>query len=91
MIDTAKLQLIEEYSGLFLNHEEIAILIAVDLEDFLREMRNKKSEAYKAYFKGRTLSKVEVRKKVIELAKKGSQQAEELTRQYIKDQEVQNG
>ena len=87
-----QLKTIEELSGLFLSYEEIAIMIDVDYETFKRAARNKTSIVYKAYYKGRTVAKLEIRKNVVNLAKMGSPQAEILTDKYIADQKIsENG
>jgi len=64
----------------------------VDYDTFRKTARNCKSEIYKAYMKGRTQVKLEIRKNVIYLAKIGSPQAEILADKYIVDQKIaENG
>ena len=90
MILTDKqLQLIEEYSGLFLNPEEIAVLLDIDRIEFCYEIAQKISPAYDKYLIGRTNKKKEIRENVIKLATKGSPQAQELAEKYIKEQHTE--
>lgn len=78
------LQKIEEYAGYFLTFKEIASLTGIEADVF----NDTESEEYKAYFKGKTISKLEIRKNIVKLAKHGSPQAEQLTDKYISDQEL---
>ena len=48
---------IEEYSALFLNYEEIAVLLEKEIESFKDEIQNTRSKAYYAYLKGKTKTK----------------------------------
>jgi len=90
MILTDKqLELIEQYAGSFLIPREIAVLIDVDAEEFLMEVINKKTEAFRSYHRGRLMKKVAVRDKVITMAIKGSPAAEEFVNKYIQDQELE--
>lgn len=67
---------------------EIAILLNQDTEKFIYQATKKKeSEIYKAYQKGRLTTKLELRKKVITLAKAGSPQAEMLADKYLLNSE----
>lgn len=85
-LSTDQLAQVREYAGLFLSYEEIALLIDVNYDEFVRAVRNRKSDVYRAYLLGRTESKVDIRRNVINLAKKGSPQAEELAEKYMMDQ-----
>jgi hypothetical protein len=75
---------IEEYAGYFLSFKEIASLVDIDADIFT----DTDSDEYKAYFKGKTLAKLEIRKNIVKLAKHGSPQAEQLADKYISDQEL---
>ena len=75
---------IEEYAGYFLTFKEIATLVNIDPELF----DDTEGDAYKAYFKGKTIAKLEIRKNIIKLAKHGSPQAEQLAEKFIYDQKL---
>lgn len=81
-------KLIEEYAGLFLYPEEIAILLDIDTDVFSRMLRDKKSQCYKSYTRGKTLSKMHIRKNIVAMAKNGSAQAEMLAGKFASDQAV---
>ena len=78
------LKLIEEYAGYFLSFHEIASITDINRDVFY----DKESEEYKAYYRGKTLAKLEIRKNIIKLAKHGSPQAEQLADKYINDQQL---
>lgn len=75
---------IEEYAGYFLTFKEIASLTGIEAEVF----NDEESNEYRAYFKGKTLAKLEIRKNIVKLAKHGSPQAEQLADKFISDQEL---
>ncbi len=79
---------IEEYAGLFLSPREIACLLNLPFAEFSEVLFDGNHPAARAYLKGKTQSKYEIRKKVIDLAKKGSPQAEALADKYIEDQRL---
>lgn len=83
-MDDELLLKIEEYAGYFLTFKEIASLTGIEADVF----NDAESSEYKAYFKGKTLAKLEIRKNIVKLAKHGSPQAEQLTDKYISDQEL---
>lgn len=58
--------------------ENVAVIIEVDPKAFEKLMHDKNSAAYKRYTKGRLQAEFEVRQSIIELANRGSSQAQEL-------------
>jgi hypothetical protein len=82
-----QLNKIEEYAGFFLSPREISCMLNIDYASIADAFSDRKSPVYAAYFKGKTISKLELRQKVVPLAKLGSPQAQNLTEQYIKEQE----
>jgi hypothetical protein len=79
---------IEEMAGALMTPTEIAILLNQDTKKFVYQATQKPdSEIYIAYQKGRLNTKLELRKKVIMLAKAGSPQAEVLADKYLIDTE----
>lgn len=81
-----QLQEVEELAGLFLNPEEIAVLMGIDGEAFMELVSMKSGPVYLAYFKGKTASKKEIHANVVKMAKHGSPKAEELAREMIVQQ-----
>ncbi|MBE0663755.1 MAG: hypothetical protein IH597_14970 [Bacteroidales bacterium] len=86
-LTTDQLQKVEEYAALFLSLREIACLLTTDYSLIADDFHNTKSLLHQAYFRGKTKSKLELRQKVVPLAKLGSPQAQSLTEDYIKEQE----
>ncbi len=84
-----QLKEIEELSGLFLSPREIAILMDLDGDWFAETIQSCSGLAYQAYFKGKTLSKKMIHENVIKMAKHGSPQAEELARDMIVQQKIE--
>ena len=82
------LQQIEELAGLFMEPDEIAVLLGLDMASFANEISKRKGEVFLAYFKGKTISKKELHENVVKLAKRGSPQAEELVASFITKQSV---
>lgn len=80
---------IEELSGLFLSPREIAILMDLDGDRFAEIILAGNGKAYQAYFKGKTKSKKMIHENVIKMAKHGSPQAEELAREMIVQQKIE--
>lgn len=86
ILNESQLSELEELAGLFLEPEEIAVLLGIDADEFKDEISNKNGPVWLAYFKGRTVSKKEIHANVVKLAKHGSPQAEELVAQMIQKQ-----
>ena len=79
---------IYEKSGLFFSAEEIAIMLDLDIDDFKKEMRNKKSEVFKAYSKGKLESISLVRANIKELVVAGSLGADAQFINFKRDQDI---
>ena len=82
-LNDQQLHEIEELAGLFLTPDEIAILLDIDQAAFIACLRDTNSPAYKHYFRGKTVSKKQIRQNIIKMARHGSPQAEELADTYI--------
>ena len=79
---------IQEYASYFLTWQQIAVLVSIPEKDFKEEMENNKSEVYRRYTKGKTLSTLEINKNLVRLAKIGSPQAEILVKDDINKQQL---
>lgn len=79
---------VQELAGLFMEPDEIAVLLDLDIAGFANEISKRKGEVFLAYFKGKTVSKKELHENVVKLAKRGSPQAEELVASFITKQSV---
>lgn len=87
-LNEEQLQEIEELAGLFLEPEEIAVLMDLEINAFLHQIELKKGAVYISYFRGKTQSKKEIHENVVKMAKHGSPQAEELAKHFIDKQKL---
>lgn len=85
-LSVEKLQEIEELASLFLEPEEIAVIIDVDLRWFENEISKRSGDVFLAYFRGKTVSKKELHENIVKMAKRGTPQAEELVTSFISKQ-----
>lgn len=83
-----QLKEIEDLAGLFLEPEEIAILLDIDPHEFQNCIRKKKGLAWTHYFRGKTESKKIIHQNIVKMAKHGSPQAEEMASQMMINQET---
>jgi len=81
-----QLKEIEELAGVFMEPEEIAVLLDLDTDMFLRQLEHKKGSAYLVYLRGKAMNKKEIHENVVKMAKHGSPQAEELAKQLMDKQ-----
>lgn len=86
-LSTEQIELIREYSSVFMTWQDIAILLQVDSIELRDELSDPGTEAHKAYHLGKTISNYEISKNLVKLAKLGSPQAEILVRENINRQE----
>jgi hypothetical protein len=89
-MDLSEEQLNQIYTnaGIFLSPEEIAVLLDLDVHQFISEIKSKKGLIYIHYMKGKTLTKKEIRENVLKMARHGSPQAEELAEKYMSEQKI---
>lgn len=79
---------IERLAGLFLSPKEIAFIINIDFEFFNRNLKKPESEIYKRYNLGKIKTKIEIHENVIKLAKHGSPQAQDMIKNFNKNQNI---
>ena len=72
---------------MFFTVDDITMMLDLDLVEFRRKIRGKKTPLAKAYLKGKLESMAEIRKLTDEFAKKGSPQAEGFVREYLEKME----
>lgn len=80
------LQKITEYAALFMSPNEIAILLDYDIKLFIQQIKLNDSDVNRAYNKGKIQTKASVRKRIIDIALKGSASAQEMVRDFIVEQ-----
>lgn len=82
-----ELEQIEQMASLYLSVTDIATVLEKRPEELRREIRTKDSPAARAYQKGKTMRKVQLRKQEIQLAQVGSPLALENARLALIDME----
>ena len=82
-----ELEQIEQMASLYLSVTDIATVLDKRPEELRREIRTKDSPAARAYQKGKTMRKVQLRKQEIQLAQVGSPLALENARLALIDRE----
>lgn len=81
-----QLQLIRDMSGNFMTPSDIAFMIRVPADEFRCWIQDDNHPAGIAYKEAKITAILEIRRKIIGMAKKGSPQAETLANQLIQDQ-----
>lgn len=82
-----ELKQIEKYASLLLTIEQISILVNLDDSEFRREIRGKRSDRAKAYWRGKLTTIVALREQTLEFALAGSPQSETVARELLTEQE----
>lgn len=76
-------------AGLFYSPIEVALMLGLDVQSFLKAVRNEATAEYKSYHGGRLQADLEYRKKVYDLAvKAGSSPAQMLLDKMISKSEA---
>ena len=82
-LTSEQLASLEELAGLFMIPEEMAVALDVDGEDLREMLEDPLHPAAKAYTRGKIQAKIEIRRKVLTLAKMGSPPAQTLAHEYL--------
>ena len=75
---------ISTYGEVFFTPKEIAIILQLNMQDFIDDCRDINHEAHAAYMKGTLLSEAKIRKSIINLAISGSTPAQNLSLDILK-------
>lgn len=81
--------MIAEYARNLMLPSEIATLLDVDKQEFLESIRDKQSEASRAYRKGKTETTLAIRRQEVELAKMSSPLAVQNVAKYISQMDTE--
>ena len=81
------LQMIQQWAEIYLPVTDMAVILDVPAEKLREDIRDRNSPAYRAYRRGKALSKVKLRKQEMDLARIGSPLALENTRRNLLDME----
>lgn len=77
---------IEEYASLLLTLDEISLKLNLDVNEFRREVRGKRTKRAKAYHRGKLNTLIAIRRITLELTLAGSPQAEALMIEFLDKQ-----
>ena len=83
-----QLAIIDDMAAHFMNPKEIAIVLGVDYDAFILLLSDPSSDEYSHYHKSKITSILEIRRKVVKMAKSGSPQAEMLVTGFMNDQKI---
>jgi hypothetical protein len=83
-----QLKEIEELASIFLEPDEIAVILNFDIAWFENEISKRSGDVFTAYFRGKSISKKELHESVVKMAKRGSPQAEEMVTTFIQKQNI---
>lgn len=78
---------IEEWAEIYLPISDMAVILNIPPEVLRDDIRNRNSDVYKAYHRGKVMSKVKLRAQEMKLASIGSPLALENTRKNLLDME----
>lgn len=90
-LNDEELKTLERLGENFMSKEDCAKTLELDSYDFLQELRNKNSDAHKAYYRGFLKRKLEVRESIMEVALRGSNPAQVQVLKFIEQAEKENG
>lgn len=65
---------------------DIAFMIGMKQDEFIEAIQDPGSDIHNRYYKGKITSTLELRRKVVKMAKNGSPQAEQMVDEFIHDQ-----
>ncbi len=82
-LNNDQLQLLQRMGKNFFDLKKCATALEVDEAGFFKEMSDKSSPAFKAYFSGFLTSELKHREGVIEVAERGSNPAQQQVEKYI--------
>ena len=85
-LNEEQLAVIRDMASHFMPPSEISVMIGVSADDFRSCLQDENHPAYRAYKEAKIASVLELRRKIVGMAKKGSPQAEVLVNQFIQDQ-----
>jgi hypothetical protein len=85
-VNEDQLAMIEDMAAHFMKPSDIAIMIGMKEDEFSEAIHDTSCEIYSRYQKGKITSIMELRRKIVKMAKNGSPQAEQLVVEFINDQ-----
>lgn len=90
MLNEEQLKTLEEMGGNFFNIQDCAIVLQVSPTELKELIKDNNTEEHKRYHKGRLLNELELRKSIIQLAKRGSNPAQKMLLDILLQNKVAN-
>lgn len=82
-LNDKQLELLRRMGSVFFSYKKCAVALEVDEVEFFKEMKNKKSTAFKNYYSGFFTAELKHREGVIEIADRGSNPAQQMVKEFI--------
>lgn len=83
-----QLQIVDDMAAHFMGPKEIAFMLNIPYDDFMLMLSDHSSDVYSRYNKAKISSTLELRRKVVKMAKSGSPQAELLVTSFMNEQKI---
>ncbi len=78
-----KLEQIENLAALMMSAADIALVVEIDKDEFIEQVKETGSDIHKAFYRGRLLREASLRQAVIKMAEAGSAPAQALADKYM--------
>lgn len=85
-----QLEMLETMGANFFPIKDIAIVIEVNEHQLKQAIKDVSTEAHKRYHKGKLLTELELRKSIVDLAKRGSNPAQKMLLELLTDMRSSN-
>lgn len=85
-----QLEMLERLGAHYFTFKEAAVVLEVPERDLKQQLTDHKSEAFRKYYKGRFTSDLELRESIMKMAKRGSNPAQKMLLDIIKDSKLGN-
>jgi predicted DNA-binding protein YlxM (UPF0122 family) len=85
-----QLLLLEQYAAVFFSYKEIALLLEINIDDFMEEVENENSVLFKKCEMARLKSEFDLRTEIVKMAKMGSPAAQTEALKLISKNQINN-
>lgn len=85
-----QLEMIEKFGAHFFSYKQLAIVIQVNPIKLKEQINDSTTEAHRRYFKGALMTELELRKSIVDLAKRGSNPAQKMLLELLTDMRSSN-
>lgn len=88
LLTPEQLSEITTMASLFFSHEQIALNLELDPDDFYTQLQIKSSPIFKAYFSGRLQTEIQLRQSILQSASFGSNPAQQVMLSFKSESEL---